>query len=147
MSEQQRSLGDTPISAPRPVQTFSSEADRIRLTPTALEAVVKVADAWKMKRAEAAALLGISESTWDRIKSGTWKQALSQDQLMRASAIIGVYRGLHLLFVDDMADRWPRLVNKGPLFENRSPVAAMIEDGIPMMLNVQRHVDALRGGL
>jgi hypothetical protein len=46
-----------------------------------------------------------------------------------------------------MADRWPRLANSGPLFENRSPIDAMIDGGIPLMLEVRRYVDALRGGL
>ena len=55
---------------------------------------------------EMATLLGVSPSTWDRIKGDTWGQALSQDQLTRASAIIGVFKGLHLLFADTMADRW-----------------------------------------
>jgi hypothetical protein len=40
-----------------------------------------------------------------------------------------------------------RLPNKGPLFENRTPIETMIEGGIPTMLDVRRHVDALRAGL
>jgi Protein of unknown function (DUF2384) len=94
-----------------------------------------------------AALLGVSPSTWDRIKSETWGQALSQDQLTRASAMIGVFKGLHLLFADAMADRWVRLRNSGPLFGNRTPIETMIEGGIPAMIEVRRYVDALRGGL
>lgn len=127
------------------LQTFSNAQDRVRLTPTAIDAVTNIAEAWHLRRREAAALLGVSESTWRRIKSGSWKKSLSQDQLLRASAIIGVFHGLHSLFVDEMADRWPRLSNRGPLFENRTPVDAMVEDGVPLMLKVRRHIDALRG--
>lgn len=128
-------------------QTFSVEADRARLTPTAVKAVRNVAAHWKLKGHEASALLGVSSSTWDRMNAGKWESSLSQDQLMRVSAMVGVFKGLHLLFADDMADRWIRLRNRGPLFENRTPVEAMIEGGIPAMLDVRRHVDALRGGL
>jgi hypothetical protein len=46
-----------------------------------------------------------------------------------------------------MADRWPRLRNSGPLFGNLSPIEAMIERGIPGMIEIRQHVDALRGGL
>ena len=92
-------------------------------------------------------MLGVSESTWDRIKRGTWEQPLSQDQLTRASAAIGLYKGLHLLFVDGTADRWPKLANMGPIFRRRSPVEAMIEGGIPVMLETRLLVDAVRGGL
>ena len=91
-------------------------------------------------------MLGVSPSTWDRMSAGRWDKSLSQDQLTRVSALVGVFKGLHLLFADEMADRWMRLPNKGPLFENRTPVEAMIEGGIPTMLDVRRHVDALRAG-
>lgn len=138
-----------PASGPAgpPLQTFARESDRERLTPAALAALRNLAVAWRLTGDEAAALLGVSPTTWDRIKAGAWKQTMTQDQLMRASALIGVYKGLHLLFADGMADRWPRLRNAGPLFGNLSPVEAMAERGIPGMIEIRRHVDALRGGL
>lgn len=127
--------------------TFALENDRGRLTPAALIAIRGLARAWKLTGAEAAALMGVSETTWDRIKADRWRQTLSQDQMMRASAMIGVFKGLHLLFADDMADRWVRLRNTGPMFGNLTPVDAMIERGIPGMIEIRHHVDALRGGL
>jgi uncharacterized protein (DUF2384 family) len=129
-----------------PLQTFSAESDRERLSPVAVKAVKNVATHWLLKGDEAAALLGVSPSTWDRMSAGKGEKSLSQDQLTRISAMVGLFKGLHILFADDMADRWVRLRNKGPLFNNRTPVEAMIEGGIPMMLDVRRHVDALRGG-
>jgi len=137
----------TGSDAPADPQTFASLDDRARLSPPALRAFRALAEQWALSNAEAAALLGVSESTWDRIKRGTWAQPLSQDQLTRASAAIGLYKGLHLLFVDAMADRWPKLANKGPIFRHKSPIEAMIEGGIPVMLETRRHVDAVRGGL
>ena len=128
-------------------QSFARMEDRARLTPAALAGKRQLAERWDFSRGEAAALLGVSESTWDRIRGERWTQSLSQDQLMRVSALVGLFKGLHLLFADGMADRWPRLPNAGALFANRTPIAAMIEGGIPLMLEVRRHVDALRGGL
>ena len=140
-----------PSRPPAGIQTFASEADRERLTPAALAGFRKLAEAWKLTGDEAASLLGVSTSTHDRIRAGTWRGPLSQDQLMRVSALIGAFKGLHLLFTEDeagnMADRWPRLRNTGPLFANLSPVERMIEGGIPAMIEIRRHVDALRGGL
>jgi len=135
--------------APSPglLRTFADEGDRIRLSPTAIKAMKAIAAHWHLRGHEIAALLGVSPSTWDRMAAGKWEQSLSQDQLTRVSAIVGVFKGLHLLFADGMADRWARLRNKGPLFDNRTPIEAMIEGGIPAMLDVRRHVDALRGGL
>ena len=138
---------ERPFGAAGGLQTFAAEADRRRLTPAAAKAVVRVAERWGANNAQAAALLGVSESTWDRIKSGRWDGVLSQDQLTRASALIGIFKGLHVLFADSMADRWPSLLNRGPVFDRRSPIDAMIVGGIPRMLETRQYVDALRGGL
>ena len=132
---------------PRRPQTFASEADRERLTPAAISGVKGIATAWGLTGNEVSALLAVSPSTWDRMSAGTWTHVLNQDQLTRVSALVGIFKGLHLLFADDMADRWMRLRNTGPLFNNLSPVEVMIEGGIPMMIDVRRYVDALRGGL
>ena len=128
-------------------QTFADERDRARLTAGAIKAMRRIAGHWHLKRHELANLLSVSPSAWDRMAAGKWDQSLSQDQLTRVSAIVGVFQGLHLLFADEMADRWARLANRGPLFDGRTPVEAMIEGGIPMILEVRRHVDALCGGL
>lgn len=133
--------------SPVDVQTFTRAPDRERLSPVAIKAFRKIVEHWALTNAEAAMLLGVSESTWDRIKRGAWDQPLSQDQLTRASAMIGIHKGLRLLFADDMALRWPKLANTGPVFQRRSPVEAMIEGGIPLMLDTRRYVDAIRGGL
>jgi len=141
------SLAIQPPGSSRQLQSFAHAADRSRLSATTLKAFRALVGKWKLGNAEAAALLGVSESTWDRIKRGAWDQPLSQDQMTRASAVIGLYKGLHLLFADEMADRWPRLANAGPMFGRRSPIEAMIEGGIPVMLDTRRYVDAVRGGL
>jgi uncharacterized protein (DUF2384 family) len=129
------------------LQTFSREGDRRRLTGAAVKAVLRLVDIWGGSNAEGAALLGVSESTWDRMKGGKWDGTLSQDQMTRASALIGVFKGLHLLFADDMADRWPKLANSGPIFDRKTPVQAMIDGGIPRMIETRQYIDALRGGL
>ena len=128
-------------------QDFAMAADRERLTRVGLEAFRRVAEAWKLTGDESAALLGVSSSTWDRIKTGAREEKLSQDQLTRVSAIVGTYKGLHLLFADHFADDWPRLANAGPMFAGQTPVRAMIAGGIPVMLDVRRLIDAVRGGL
>lgn len=133
----------TPIE----VQNFSNESDRKRLTAVALKAFRKLAEHWVLSNPESAALLGVSVSTWERIKRDVWDSTLSQDQLTRVSALTGIYKGLHLLFADDMAERWPRLENRGPLFDHSSPIDAMIAGGIPHMIEVRRYIDAVRGGL
>ena len=132
--------------APRELQTFARENDRARLSPVAIKAFLALTKAWGLSNGEAAALIGVSASTLDRIKRG-YRPTLSQDQLTRVSALIGVFKGLHLLFADATADEWVRRKNSGPLFDRQTPIEAMIEGGIPRMLDVRRTIDAVRGGL
>jgi len=147
MSVSSAGFAEVQSAAPLPTQNFAWDAERARLTPTALVAVRSLARAWRLTGPEAATLLGTSESTWDRIKAGTWRGVLSQDQMMRVSALVGTFKALHLLFADDMADRWVRLRNTGPLFGNLTPLEALTERGIPGMIEIREHLDALRGGL
>ena len=128
-------------------QDFSSEADRVRLSKVALKAYKRLVREWGLTGQQAAALLDVSTSTWERMKQDGKDKALSQDQLTRISALVGIYKGLHLLFADDMADRWVKLGNKGPLFGQMTPIDSMMRGGIPQMLDVRRYVDAVRGGL
>lgn len=128
-------------------QGFAGEASRGRLSKVGLKAYKRVAEAWGLNGQQAAALLGVSTSTWERLKAAARGKTLSQDQMTRISALVGIYKGLHLLFADAMADRWPSLPNSGPLFAKTSPIDSMIDGGIPQMLEVRRYVDAVRGGL
>ncbi len=134
-----------PLSTP---PNLADALTRERLTAAAVSGVVRLADIWRLTGAEVCALLGnVSERTWFRMKKGEWSGALSQDTLTRVSVLFGVFKGLRLLFSEPLSDEWVRLPNKGPLYGGRRPLDAMIEGGIPKMLDVRRHIDALRGGL
>lgn len=133
---------------PPPPPNLADAGTRERLTGAAVDGVVRLADIWHLTSGEVCALLGdVSERTWFRMKKGEWAGALSQDTLTRVSALIGIFKGLRLLFSESLSDEWVRLPNKGPLYGGRRPLDAMIEGGIPKMLEVRRHIDALRGGL
>lgn len=128
-------------------QNFASEEDRERLSPVAIAAFIKIVELWKLNNAQACALLTVSSSTWDRIKKQETTHRLNQDQLTRVSALIGIMKGLRLLFADSLSAKWPNMPNKGPLFGGLTPIESMLDGGIPRMLEVRRHIDALRGGL
>ena len=127
---------------------LADSATRRRLSPAAVEAVVRLAEIWRLSSVEACALLGnVSERTWFRMKQGHWSGALSQDSLTRVSLLVGLFKGLRLLFSRPLADDWVGLPNKGPRYRGRRPLDEMISGGIPAMLDVRRQIDALRGGL
>ncbi len=120
------------------------ERDRIAAV---VKAVVRIADAWKLTNAEAAALFDVPLATWNRMKAGAFRGTLDQDKVTRASLLIGLFKGLRLLFNGPLTHDWPKLPNSGPGFGGRSPVALMRSGGIPAMMRVRQHIDALRGGM
>jgi uncharacterized protein (DUF2384 family) len=138
-----------PVQVLRPAAAGAAvePRDRAEVDAVAVKALIRLAAAWHIGNAEAAELAGVSTRTFERIKAGTWSGHLSKDQLQRVSALVGLYKGLHLYFSDDLADEWPTLGNAGPLFGGRRPVDAMIEGGVPAMVEVRDYVDALRGGV
>lgn len=115
-------------------------------TATIVKAVTRAAEFWGLRNAEAAALFDVPLATWNRMKAGQFRGALDRDKLMRASLIVGIFKGLRLLFNGPLEHGWPRARNAGPLYRGASPVDFMIEGGIPAMMRVRDHVDALRGG-
>ncbi|TFI59208.1 DUF2384 domain-containing protein [Sphingomonas parva] len=122
-------------------------ADDARADAVAVKALARAFSAWRLGGSGAAELAGVSLRTWHRMKNGTWAGTLSRDQRLRASALIGLYKGLHLYFGDALADKWPKMANNGPLFGGRSPVEVMAEGGLPAILEARRYVDAARGGM
>ncbi|MEM6932002.1 MAG: antitoxin Xre-like helix-turn-helix domain-containing protein [Pseudomonadota bacterium] len=121
-------------------------ADRDRIAAI-VKAVVRAAEAWNLSNAEAAALFDVPSATWSRMKAGTYKGVLDQDKVTRASLIIGLFKGLRLLFNGPLTHGWPKTPNTGPGFNGKSPVQVMCDGGIPAMMKVRQHIDALRGGV
>ena len=132
-----------PTETGQDVAPYSDPVDRERLSAVALRAFRQVAERWGLSNAQAAAFLGVGDGMWDRVERGTWDRPLSAEQLTRVSAAIGVYQDLHLFLDDATADRWPTQGNTGPIFRTKSPVEAMIEGGVPTMLETRRYLDAV----
>ncbi len=122
-----------------------------RATPdrqeVALKAFARVANAWSLTQREAAALADMSESTWKRAKKRGFAGGLTHDQMLRLSALIGLYKSLELYFSEPISRKWVKLPNRGPEFDSFRPVDAMIAGGLPKILRIRSYVDALRGGM
>ena len=114
---------------------------------TIVKAVTRTADLWSLRNTDAAALFDVPIATWSRMKAGQYRGTLDRDKTMRASLIIGIFKGLRLLFNGPLEYGWPLARNGGPLYEGRTPVELMISGGIPAMMRVRDHIDAMRGGL
>ena len=117
-----------------------------QMTPVALKAFGNVIAGWSVPLAEAAALADMSESTWKRARKPGYAGDLTKDQMLRVSAVVGIYKSLTLYFGDTIARKWMTLPNDGPLFAGARPIDTMIEEGLPQFLRVRTYLDALRGG-
>lgn len=113
----------------------------------ALKAFARIAEAWSLTLREAAALADMSESTWKRARSSSYAGELTRDQMLRLSALVGLYKSLELYFDPPLSTDWVRLPNRGPEFDGVRPLDAMIAGGLPKILRVRGYVDALRGGM
>lgn len=117
------------------------------LTSVALKAVSRIMLKWDIPVAKAAIICDMSESTWKRARKPGFSGELTRDQMLRLSALIGIYKSLNLYFDDDLASTWMRLPNAGPLFNGAAPIDALIEYGLPHFIEVRNYLDALRGGV
>lgn len=102
---------------------------------------------WRLSNDEAAALIDVTPRTWARMKKPDWSGRLSHDQILRLSALIGLYKGLHLYFAERLANAWASRPSQGPLFRGERPIDWMIAGGLPAIMAVRDYVDALRGGV
>lgn len=113
----------------------------------ALKAYGRIAAHWALTLREAAALADMSESTWKRARKPGYGGELGRDQMLRLSALVGLYKSLSLYFDPPLALDWVKLANAGPEFDGARPLDAMIAGGLPKILRVRGYVDALRGGV
>lgn len=120
--------------------------DPAEINAVALKAYARVADSWSLGLREAAALADMSESTWKRAKKPDFAGELTKDQLLRLSAVIGIYKSLELYFSPPLARTWFTRPNAGPLFGGARPIDTVIDGGLPQILAVRTYLDALRGG-
>lgn len=119
---------------------------REKLSPAALRAFFRIAKHWKVRDDDARALLGgISNGTYYKLKQNT-STTLAQDQLIRVSMLIGIFKALNILYSRDLADAWVQLPNTNPMFGGRTPLSFMLQ-GQPAMMRVRQLLDARRGGL
>lgn len=129
------------------MESLVQERPNAEARAVALKAYSRIAESWSLTLREAAALADMSESTWKRAKRPGFAGDLTRDQMLRLSAIVGIYKALELYFGQPLARQWIKLPNSGPEFDGTRPIDAMIAGGLPKMLRVRTYLDALRGGM
>jgi hypothetical protein len=132
---------------PSPLIDLSRKDERERLSASAVKAFIALTSRWKLRDEDSRALLGgISNGAWYELKKQP-DRVLDTDRLLRISYLIGIFKALHILHGEALADRWIQLPNSNRLFHGQSPLAFMLGGGIPAMQMVRRLLDARRGGM
>jgi len=126
---------------------LNAREERERLSQSALKGFFKLAAAWKLRDDDARQLLGgLSSSAWYEWKKNP-DRVLEVDCITRISYLLGVYKALHILYGDKLADEWVGLPNTNLIFGGSAPLAYMLGGGMPAMQTVRQLLDARRGGL
>jgi hypothetical protein len=125
---------------------LGARAERERLSTPGLRAFFNIMARWKLRDEDARALLGgISNGPFYEMKRDP-ERVLDADRLMRISYVIGMYKALHILHADTLADEWVQLPNRNPIFTGQTPLAYVLRGGLPAMQTVRRLLDARRAG-
>ena len=137
-----------PIPDPDVVTSESLRDPKVReqLSPTAVRLFLRIAELWRLTVDQRRALLGdISRPTYHNWRNGRIG-TLGRDQLERISLVLGIHKGLKLLFADEAsAGRWFASPNHDVPFGGRSPLERTLRGGIDDLFAVRRYIDAWRG--
>jgi hypothetical protein len=139
---------DLPTAAPGVLAADGLRDPKVRerMSPTAVRLFLRLTELWRLAVDQRRALLGdISRPTyynWQNGKVGT----LTRDQLEHISLVLGIHKGLKLLFADEAsATRWLKSPNRDLPFGGRSPLDRALCGSIDDLYAVRRYIDAWRG--
>lgn len=137
---------DVEAGVPPNLESLKDPEARRRLSTPAVALFLRTCDLWDLKVEERMAILGgVSRQTYHNWKAGK-VAVLTRDQLERISLVLGVLKGLRLVFAEDAHGvRWLRAANEDVTFRGRSPLELMIDGGIGGLHDVRRYLDAWRG--
>lgn len=131
--------------SPSPLVDLTAREERERLSPPALRGFFNIMARWEVRDEDARALLGgVSNGPYYEWKRRP-ERVLDADALLRVSYVVGIFKALHVLHAEPLADRWVRLPNTNSIFGGATPLDYMRRGGIPALQTVRRLLDARRG--
>lgn len=125
------------------LQDFGDEMVRRRLGPAAWKGFCRIMAAWRVLGEDSRRLLSLHSAI--RIDELNPPE-LSQEQLLRISCLIGIYKALHILHGDKLADEWVKVPNTNVMFSGNAPLIYMVLGGVRAMRNVRMLLDARCAG-
>lgn len=134
-----------PLASPGVLDPEALHDPKMRetLSGSAVRLFFKLADLWGLAVDQRRVLLGgISRPTYHNWKNGKLG-TLSRDQLERVSLILGIHKGLKLVFADDAAaSHWLEAPNRDLPFGGASPLDRALKGSIDDLYALRRYLDA-----
>ena len=131
---------------PPPLVDLGDRSARERLSRPALRAFFNIMGRWQVRDEDARVLLGgVTNGPYYELKRRP-DRVLDVDRLTRVSLLVGIFKALNVLYSEALADRWVHLPNTNRVFGGVSPLAYMLQGGLPAILTVRRLLDARRAG-
>ena len=128
----------------RPVN-LASKDERARLSAAALRGFFRLVKRWGLRDDDAKLLLGgVTNGPYYEMKKHPDDRVLDADTLLRISYLLGMFEALNSLHGQPLADEWMSLPNSNRIFGGGTPLAYLIQGGLPAMNTVRRLLDARR---
>src|SRR5438067_2650728 len=91
---------------PSPLVDLAARGQRERLSRSALRGFFNIMERWQVRDEDARALLGgVSNGPYYAMKKAP-DRVLDADTLLRVSYLVGIFKALHILHSDALADEW-----------------------------------------
>jgi hypothetical protein len=134
--------------APIRLVNLASKDERARLSAAALRGFFRLVKRWGLRDDDAKLLLGgVTNGPYYEMKKHPDDRVLDADTLLRISYLLGMFEALSSLHGQPLADEWMSLPNSNRIFGGGTPLAYLIQGGLPAMSTVRRLLDARRAGL
>lgn len=125
---------------------LTNRATRERLSGPGLKAFFNIMARWQVRDQDARVLLGgVTNGPYYQMKRDP-DRLLDADRLTRVSLLVGIFKALHVLYSEKLADRWVQLPNSNRIFGGATPLDYMMRGGLPAIHTVRRLLDARRAG-
>ena len=133
-----------PVTASLPLPDLADEATRRDLARVLAALFAR----WELPGDAQLALLGLSPESRKLLaqyRRGERALPNTRDTLDRAGYLLGIHKGLRLLFPEDEALRYGWIRRRNRLLDGRTPLDVMLEEGLVGLARVARFVDFQRG--
>lgn len=124
-----------------------TDADLQASGSVALKSVLKMLELWDIGEKQKMKLLGMSKSTYFKVKADPASARITPDLLERLSYLLNIHMTLRTIFNNpENVYGFVSQTNENGVFRGKSPLEYMGTGTVAALYETARHVDGLRGG-